>query len=63
MAYGFWSDAALFSQDLSWFGSRRFDIATIRTLFSRRIFEAEVQFVPAEDPEDLARNREKCYNM
>lgn len=62
MAYGFWSDMALFSEDFSWFGARRFDIATIRTLFARRDFEAELQFVPAEDAEELVRNREKCFS-
>jgi len=62
MAYGFWADMALFSEDFSWMGSRRFDFATLRTLMSRREFEAEIQFVPAEDPEEVVRQGEKCVN-
>ena len=36
MAYGFWSDMNLFSQDFTWLGSRRYDAAIIRTLLSHR---------------------------
>ena len=40
----------------------RFDVATLRALLSLRHFEAEIQFVPVEDPEDVLRKKEKCYN-
>ena len=40
----------------------RFDVATLRTLLSLRHFEAEIQFVPVEDPEDVLRKKEKCFN-
>ncbi len=63
MAYGFWSDMAVFSQDFSWLGSKRFDLATVRTLLARREFEAEIQFVPAEDPDEIVRKEEKCFNQ
>lgn len=37
MAYGFWSDMNLFSQDFAWLGSRRYNAAMIRTLISHRL--------------------------
>ena len=36
MAYGFWSDMNLFSQDFSWLGSRRYEAAMLRTLLSHK---------------------------
>lgn len=36
MAYGFWSDMNLFSQDFAWLGSGRYNAAMIRTLISHR---------------------------
>ena len=36
MAYGFWSDMALSSQDFAWLGSHRYDAAKLRTLISHR---------------------------
>ena len=40
----------------------RFDIATLYTLLSHRHFEAEIQFVPVEDPEEIIQKKEKCFN-
>ena len=40
----------------------RFDMAALRTLLSIRHFEAEIQFVPVEDPDEVLTRKEKCYN-
>ena len=37
MAYGFWSDMELCSQDFAWLGSHRYGAAKIRTLVSHRL--------------------------
>ncbi len=37
-------------------------MAALRTLLSLRHFEAEIQFVPVEDPEEVLRRKEKCFN-
>lgn len=62
MSYGFWSDTAFFSQEFSWLGPRGFDLATLKTLISRRHFEAEIQYIPVEDSEEIIKKKEKCFN-
>ena len=36
LSYGFWSDTAESSNEFSWLGSRKFDIAAVKTLFAQR---------------------------
>ena len=62
MSYGFWSDTAFFSQEFSWLGARAFDFATLKTLISHRHFEAEIQYIPVEDSEDVIKKKERCFN-
>ena len=62
MSYGFWSDTAFFSQEFSWLGARAFDFATLKTLISRRHFEAEIQYIPVEDSEEVIKKKERCFN-
>ena len=62
MSYGFWSDAAFFSQEFAWMGARAFDLATLRTLLSHKHFEAEIQYIPVEDGEDVMKKKERCFN-
>ena len=62
MSYGFWSDTAFFSQEFSWLGARAFDLATLRTLLTHKHFEAEIQYIPVEDSEEVIKKRERCFN-
>lgn len=62
MFYGFWSDTALFSQDFSWLGAWRLNIAILRTIMASRFFEGELSFVPVEDSEAVRKSRERCFN-
>lgn len=62
MSYGFWSAANTFSHDFNWMGSRRYDFAALRALLSLHHFEAEIQFVPVEDPDEVLRKKEKCLS-
>ncbi|CAI8031706.1 Ceramide kinase [Geodia barretti] len=62
MAYGFWSDMKLFSQDFAWLGTRRYNAAIIRTLISHRSFDVELSYVPIEEPTSFLEKRERCFS-
>eukprot|EP00731_Ephydatia_muelleri_P001820 Em0001g1820a len=61
LSYGFWSDAAASSNEFSWLGSRKFDAAAVKTLFAQRFFEAEISYLPMDDPQSPGLNhKQRC---
>eukprot|EP00731_Ephydatia_muelleri_P001824 Em0001g1824a len=62
LSYGFWSDAAASSNEFSWLGSRKFDAAAVKTLFAQRFFEAEISYLPMDDPQSPGLNhKQRCF--
>lgn len=64
LSYGVQAEATMFTNDFTWLGQRRVDIAQIRAVLTKRDFETDLMYIPMTDNDTLSNRteRDKCYS-